>query len=227
MNQLNCIQLTKVCKSFKEADTIHHVLQDLNLSVASGEKVAILGRSGSGKTTLLNILSALMTPDTGRYEAIGEDIGQLTEKQKTSFRRHNIGYVFQYYNLIPSLTAQENIEFVLKLTGKMSRFSQAMDMCKQLEVAQCLHKLPAQLSGGQQQRIAIVRALASQPKILLADEPTGNLDEETGNMVAKCLYESVDMAGVALVLVTHSNDLARGSDKQYYLHHGTLIETPS
>lgn len=224
MNNHDAIAMKAVYLSYQEGENQHKVLENLNLSVSAGEKIAILGRSGSGKTTLLNLISGLIIADSGEYFALNENIFAMSEKQRLQFRRYQIGYIFQYYNLIPTLTALENIEFALQLVGRSKYKQQAIDHCKELGLAYCLHKLPEQLSGGQQQRVAIIRALALAPKIILADEPTGNLDEETGNLVAKLLFESVSETTTSVILVTHAKDLAALSDRQYLLHNGSLVD---
>lgn len=218
------VHLDGITKAYQEASQKHLILNQLSLKINVGEKVAVVGRSGSGKTTLLNILSGLITPDQGQYFVLGKEISHYSAKIRAQFRRQNIGYIFQYYNLIPSLTALENIEFVLMLNNKQDRLNYVIEYCKKLEVMDCLDKLPSNLSGGQQQRIAIIRALACSPPIILADEPTGNLDQETGNLVAQCLYEAVESFGASLVLVTHALDLARLSDTQYELSSGQLVK---
>lgn len=224
MKNHHAIAMKAVSLSYQEGEIQHKVLENLNLAVSAGEKIAILGRSGSGKTTLLNLISGLITANSGEYFALNENIFAMSEKQRLKFRRYHIGYIFQYYNLIPTLTAFENIEFALQLVGRAKYKQQAIDHCKQLGLASCLHKLPEQLSGGQQQRVAIIRALALAPKIILADEPTGNLDEETGNQVAKLLFESVSETKTTVILVTHAKDLAALSDRQYLLHNGNLVD---
>src|SRR6056297_2402149 len=198
------------------------VLDSVDLEVSAGEKLAITGESGSGKSTLLHLAAGMDLPDAGTIELLGEHVNRLAEPERTRFRARHIGLVFQDYNLIESLSAGENIELVGWLTGKPARVEDIRRLAGELGIEALLDRRPDQLSGGQQQRVAIARALIHEPSLVLADEPTGSLDQASAEQVMQVLSESVDARGCALVLVTHSETAAARCDRRVRLRAGKL-----
>ena len=221
---LDVRQLTKAYRSGAIRQTI---LERLDLQVEQAELVALLGSSGSGKTTLLNLLSGIDTPDSGSVLVDGCDIHTMGEPHRTLFRRRHIGFVFQFFNLIPTLTVGENIALPMELAGmnpgpSRDRVQWLLD---QVGLPDMADRYPETLSGGEQQRTAVARALAHRPKLLLADEPTGNLDEATGRRVISLLTDLAREQQTALVVVTHSSTVANAADRVQHLKHGQLIST--
>jgi len=201
------------------------VLRDIDLDVAAGESIAIVGPSGSGKTTLLGLLAGLDQPSHGEVSLLGTDLASLDEDQRAAFRAHNIGFVFQTFQLIPTLTARENVLVPLELAGALpsqERAARAADLLHRVGLGDRLDHYPAQLSGGEQQRVALARAFANQPALLFADEPTGNLDSETGGLVIELLMRLNTEAGTTLVLVTHDLDLAGRAGRRIRLAGGRI-----
>ncbi len=211
----------RVAKHYREGDRVHEVLHDLNVAVARGESVAILGRSGCGKSTLLNLLSGIDVPDSGEIRVDGCPIHTLPERRRTLFRRRNVGFVFQFLNLIPTLTVRENLQLPLELNGIVDtvRVGQLLDI---VALGERADSFPDVLSGGEQQRVAIARALVHRPTLILADEPTGNLDERTGNDVLDLLLAAVREQATTLVMVTHSSEMAGRADRCLRLEGGRL-----
>ena len=200
-----------------------HILRGLNLTINEGETVAIVGPSGSGKSTLLMVLAGLEQPTSGGVQIAGTDISGLDEDALALFRRDHIGIVFQSFHLIPTMTALENVAVPLELAGVKDAFDQA---AKELEFVGLGHRLthyPTQLSGGEQQRVAMARAVVSGPKILLGDEPTGNLDTKTGSEIVDAMFDLHDRAGATLVLITHDEGLARQCDRIIRLADGLIV----
>jgi len=193
-----------------------HLLNDLQLSVAPGECVALMGDSGSGKTTLLNLIAGLEPIQQGKVEIAGMSLTQASDKQLSQLRKQHIGIIFQQFNLLTSLSVQDNIEFSAKLAGRYDT-QHALLLAEQLGINKLLKKYPATLSGGEMQRVAIARALNSKPKLLLADEPTGNLDENNSSQVVAQLVKLAKSNNTALLMVTHSADVAASMDKIYRL----------
>lgn len=185
------------------------ILKDISLDLNAGETLAIVGTSGSGKTTLLGLLAGLDQPSTGTIRLIGHDLGPLDENARAHLRKRHVGFVFQSFHLLPSLTALENVMLALEIAGFDDARQRAENTLDQVGLNHRLKHYPRQLSGGEQQRVAIARAFAGQPDILFADEPTGNLDQRTGRAVADLLFELNAHHGTALVLVTHDLQLAR------------------
>jgi putative ABC transport system ATP-binding protein len=218
------IELIDVHKSYREGDRTHEVLTGASVEIDASERGAILGPSGSGKSTLLNLLSGIDLPDSGSVRVGGTDIGGLAERERTLFRRDRIGFVFQFFNLIPTLTVAENLLLPLELTGRSDRAARAVELLEAVELAHRADAFPDRLSGGEQQRVAIARALVHQPQLLLADEPTGNLDEDTGELVVRLLDDLVRASGTTLVVVTHSRELAARMDRVLRVDHGKLLE---
>jgi len=220
------IRLDGVTHSYQEAGNRHQVLRNIDLAIAGGEKVALLGRSGSGKSTLLNLVSGIDLPDSGTITLDGMVINTLDETRRTRFRRAQIGFIYQFFNLVPSLTAVENVALVLELngiTGQSAR-DQSIAMLARLGVADKADSFPSRLSGGEQQRVAMARALVHAPGIVLADEPTGNLDARTGDQVLAVLHEVLGERGSALLMVTHSLAVARTADRIITLEEGVITE---
>jgi predicted ABC-type transport system involved in lysophospholipase L1 biosynthesis ATPase subunit len=188
-----------------------YALRGLSIDVARGERVALLGKSGSGKSTLLNLIGGLDRPTTGDLEVAGSDLGRLTGRELARFRSTSVGMIFQSFNLIPSRTALENVELPMVLTGRSvrERRAYAAQALEAVGLMARLHHKPAQLSGGENQRVAIARALVNQPSVLLADEPTGNLDSQTAREVVTLILENIRSRSATLILVTHDEEMAR------------------
>ncbi|HAY77211.1 MAG TPA: ABC transporter ATP-binding protein [Gemmatimonadetes bacterium] len=220
------IELIDVGKSYREGNRTHGVLVDASTTILPGERVAILGPSGSGKSTLLNLVSGIDQPDKGNVIVGGVDIGTLSERDRTLFRRETIGFVFQFFNLLPTLTALENLLLPLELTNQQGKLAEAKArrLLEAVELGDRADTFPDRLSGGEQQRIAIARALIHGPGLLLADEPTGNLDEDTGKLVVSLLEELVSSAGATLIVVTHARALAERMDRVLRVDRGRLVE---
>ena len=205
------------------------VLQDVSINIAQGESVALLGRSGSGKSTLLNLISGIDIPDAGKVQVDDLDLTALNEHKRTLFRREHIGFIYQFFNLVPSLTARENIEFTLELNGFSASdiSSRVTALMEELGIADKTKRYPAQLSGGEQQRVAIARALIHQPKLVLADEPTGNLDAHNGQSILRIMHKLLKEHHSTLLLVTHSLEVANSADRIVTLENGYLQERDS
>lgn len=200
-----------------------HVLKGVSLDIDSGQSVGIVGPSGSGKSTLLMVLAGLEHVDSGSVQIAGERLEALSEDATAAFRGRNIGIVFQSFHLIPNMTALENVAVPLELAGKPDAFAIAADVLAAVGLADRVTHYPGELSGGEQQRVAIARALAPSPKILIADEPTGNLDTATGHQIADLLFDKQRELGLTLVLVTHDANLAARCDREIRVRSG-LIE---
>lgn len=202
-----------------------HILKDIDLNIAAGETVGLVGPSGSGKSTLLMVMAGLERADAGKVSVAGTDIGRLSEDELAKFRGRNVGIVFQSFHLIPTMTALENVAVPLELAGVPDAFERAEKELVAVSLGERLSHYPAQLSGGEQQRVALARALAPQPSILVADEPTGNLDEATGRQIIDLLFAGHIERGMTLVLVTHDNSLASRCDRMVRLRSGRIDET--
>lgn len=204
------------------------ILRDLNLQVSSGERIAIIGSSGSGKSTLLALLAGLDSPSAGKVRISGTEISSLDEDGRAALRGRSMGFVFQSFQLMPALTALENVMLPLQLAGRKDAKERALSALERVGLGQRMGHYPRQMSGGEQQRVAIARAFAPQPAILFADEPTGNLDEHTGERIVELLFGLNAEAGTTLVLVTHDMTLARRCQRVLRLHEGQLQqEEPS
>ncbi len=219
------LELRGVSKVYQMGDTPVHALREVSLSVEEGEFLAILGQSGAGKSTLMNLLGCLDLPDTGEYLLAGEDVAQLGERRLSGIRNRQIGFVFQGFNLIPTLTAQENVELPLSYRGLGRREREALAAAALAEVglADRQRHYPAQLSGGQQQRVAIARAIAARPPILLADEPTGNLDSASGAGVMDILSR-LHRQGRTVVLITHDQRVAEHASRRVRILDGRIVQ---
>jgi putative ABC transport system ATP-binding protein len=223
------IRLQKLRRVFQEGRNRREVLSDLDLEIAEGEIVVLLGRSGSGKSTLLNLISGIDLPDAGSVEIDAVDLTRLSEHERTLFRREHIGFVFQFFNLIPTLSVGENLLLPLDLNHKRSdRFDRrAAQLLEDVGLGGRVGSFPDTLSGGEQQRVAIARALVHEPKIVLADEPTGNLDKETGLEVLAVLDAQVRKAGKTMVMATHSREVIGMADRIVTFAGGKLVEVSS
>lgn len=224
MSSKPIIQLKRLSKSYQEGNKRRLVLNELDLSVAEGQMYVLLGRSGSGKSTMLNLLSGIDQPDTGQVIIAGTDISNMNEKNRTKYRRDNIGFVFQSFNLISTLTAFENVVLPLSLKGDDPAESEqkAQFFLDQVDLGDRGESYPDRLSGGEQQRVAIARALAHEPKFILADEPTGNLDYKTGSIVLKMLGDLVRENGRTMIIATHDREIGQIADQVLELREGSL-----
>ena len=218
------VVLEDVSKSYQTAEGRLDVLQSIDLSLDAGRSLALTGESGSGKSTLLHLVAGLDHPDAGRITVDGQEIGGLDDKGRAALRRSTVGLVFQQFNLIPSLTVAANLAFHARLAGRFDADWQ-QQLTKRLGLDQLLTRYPEQLSGGQQQRVAIGRTLAARPKLVLADEPTGNLDEATGDAVMALMLSLVAETGSSLLMVTHSRRLAGQLDRRIHLRSGRIDQT--
>jgi putative ABC transport system ATP-binding protein len=225
INVDNYIHLEKVTKSFLEGSLKRNVINQLNAHFGKGQFIAILGQSGSGKSTLLNLISGIDQVDEGHIWVGNTDITCLNERERTLFRRENIGFIFQFFNLIPTLNVLENVTLSLELKGMKAQKAVpiASLMLDSVGLGNRSAAYPDRLSGGEQQRVAIARALVSTPMLLLADEPTGNLDEETGGQILNLLIHLTRKSQSNLILVTHNHEAAKLADKIYTLRDGNLF----
>ena len=216
------LELKDITKSFSGVDGDVEVLRGVSLGLDAGETLALTGESGSGKSTILHISAGLEVPDGGSLHLEGVEINGLGEAERANLRRSEIGIVFQQFNLIPSLTVEANIGFQASLAGRRDKTFES-ELVEELGLSDQLKQYPESLSGGQQQRVAIARALAVRPKLLLADEPTGNLDESTASAVLTAMLDLVGRTGAALMVVTHSAALAEKMDRRVRLKGGVLL----
>jgi putative ABC transport system ATP-binding protein len=200
-----------------------NILRGISLTIAAGETVAVLGPSGSGKSTLMMVLAGLERPSAGRVSLAGEDLGRLDEDGLARLRRRQIGIVFQAFHLIPTMSALENVAIPLELAGSRDAFAAASEALERVGLGHRLAHYPSQLSGGEQQRVAIARAFVAGPRMLLADEPTGNLDGATGDAVIDCLFAEQARLGSSLVLITHDAGLAGRCQRQLHLADGAIV----
>jgi len=223
------IQFEQVGKAYPEAGRSHTVLRDVSFAIGAGEVVAILGRSGSGKTTVLNLMAGIDQPTQGRVRVAGEDLGAMSDRERTRFRLQRIGFVYQFFNLIPTLSALENVRLPLELGGASVADAdrRAMAELAAVGLADRAASFPDRLSGGEQQRVAIARALVTDPPLILADEPTGNLDPEIGDQVLALLLERSRASGRSLIMVTHSRRIAAAADRVLRVEgHGVIEAQP-
>ena len=218
------IKVTDLCKVFRTEEIETTALNNVSFEIADGEFVAIMGPSGCGKSTLLNILGLLDNPTSGSYELLGQEVAKLREKDRTKFRKGNIGFVFQSFNLIDELNVYENVELPLRYLNisAAERKERVTTMLKRMNISHRAQHFPQQLSGGQQQRVAIARAVVSNPKLILADEPTGNLDSKNGKEVMELLRE-LNAEGTTIVMVTHSQRDAAVAQRTINLFDGAIV----
>ena len=220
------VEIHDLSRSYREGDSTHPVIRNAGLQILAGECVALLGRSGSGKSTLLNLIAGIDRPDSGSVLVGGQDISALKEPAPTLFRRRHIGFVYQFFNLIPTLTCAENVALPLELNGwaRDAAAHQTRQMLEAVGLRGRADAYPDQLSGGEQQRIAIGRALVHRPALVLADEPTGNLDQAAGEQVLELMMSLAREEHSSLLLVTHSLAVAQRADRILTLHEGHLSE---
>jgi len=221
------LRLENVCKSYKLGKTTVNALNGINLTVKKGEFISIMGPSGSGKTTLLNLIGALDSPTSGTIYINGKDTSKMSDRALTRLRRHEIGFIFQFYNLIPVLTAYENVELPLLAAGikKKERKKRVLELLERVGLKDRMKHKPEELSGGEQQRVTIARALANRPSLILADELTGDLDSKTGDEIMSYLADLNRSEQQTFIIVTHDFDVARKTEKTYRIQDGVIAET--
>ncbi len=220
------IKTENLKKDYKEDGVVVHAIRGIDLTVEEGEFSAIVGPSGCGKTTLLNLISGLDTPDEGKVWLSGKLISDMSGKELSDFRRDNIGFIFQAYNLIPVLTVEENIEYIMLLQGipKEERHKRVLEILDAVKLSGLENRRPTQLSGGQQQRVAIARAMVSNPKIILADEPTANLDSKTGSELLDMMAELNEKTGMTFLFSTHDKMVMERAKRVIVLKDGQIID---
>jgi len=217
------LEINKLYKSFPQADLEKiDVLKNINLELQEGETVAVIGQSGSGKSTLLSLMAGLDRQTSGSLRLRDKEISEMSEVKLTQFRAENIGIIFQQFYLMPHLTALENVSLPLEMFGYDDYLNRAKEALEQVGLSDREKHFPHQLSGGESQRVAIARAVVTRPSILLADEPTGNLDNDTGIQVANLLFDLVNATGMTMLLVTHNTEMAGRCSKQLTLQNGTF-----
>lgn len=226
VTQESLVVLEDVVKTYHMGEVDVTALNHTDLVLDRGEFVVILGPSGSGKTTLLNLIGGIDSPTAGRIVIDGEDISHYRQRELTMFRRRTVGFVFQFFNLIPTLTARENVDFALQLSDRGPRRGKDREDSAQLlakvGLSERLEHFPSQLSGGEQQRVAVARALAKKPALILGDEPTGNLDFRTGKLVLSAMREVNSLLGTTVVIVTHNQPLAAAADRVLHFREGRI-----
>lgn len=223
---MECIRTQRLCRTYMVGGTQVEALKNASFSVEQGEWVTVVGRSGSGKSTLMHLLGCLDTPTTGEYRLMGQEVSKLSSRELSAVRNRRIGFVFQSFNLLPALTAEENVRLPLQYRGLSFAEQQrrTVEALTAVGLAERMQHRPRQLSGGQQQRVAIARALAAQPELLLADEPTGNLDTAAGTEVMALLKRFHENGGTVL-LITHDPAIAAASPRRLYMRDGVLSDT--
>ncbi|MFP4845623.1 ABC transporter ATP-binding protein [Winogradskyella sp. PE311] len=219
----NVIEIRNIIRDFKLGQEIVHVLKGIDLDIKTGEYVAIMGPSGSGKSTLMNLLGCLDTPTAGSYNLNGNDVSQMTDDELAEIRNKEIGFVFQTFNLLPRTTALENVALPMIYAGasKKQRSDRASEVLTDVGLADRMDHKPNQLSGGQRQRVAVGRALVNKPSIILADEPTGNLDSKTGTEIM-ALFDEIHAAGNTVIMVTHEEEIAAHAKRVIRLRDGVI-----
>ena len=221
---MDLLEVKDICKTYGNGETAVQALKHVSFSVPKGEFVAVVGESGSGKSTLLNTLGALDTPTSGKVYIDGKDIFAMKEKQLTVFRRRNIGFIFQAFNLIPELTVEQNMMFPVLLDYQKPNKKYLEELLTVLNLKERRNHLPNQLSGGQQQRVAIGRALLTRPSLILADEPTGNLDSKNSSEVIALLHEASKKYAQTIIRITHSQSIAQTADRVLKVSDGVLTD---
>ena len=220
----NVVSATEVTRRYGEGEASVDALRGVSLQVKPGELVAVMGPSGSGKSTLMHLLAALDTPTSGTVTIAGQDVGSLSDTEVTKLRREHIGFVFQFFNLLPMLDAEENIRLPLTIAGEKADPAFFENLLKRVGLTDRRSHRPSELSGGQQQRVAIARALVSQPSVVFADEPTGNLDSKTGGEILELLRASAEELNQTMVMVTHDANAATIADRVLFLADGVIVE---
>lgn len=221
---MNLLEVNNICKTYGSGETAVHALKEVSFSVTKGEYVAIVGESGSGKSTLLNMIGALDTPTSGKVKIGGKDIFSMDDRRLTVFRRRNIGFIFQSFNLIPELTVEQNIIFPVLLDYQKPDKKYLEELLTVLNLQERRNHLPNQLSGGQQQRVAIGRALITRPSLILADEPTGNLDTQNSSEVIVLLKEASGKYEQTIIMITHNRSIAQSADRVLQVSDGILTD---
>ena len=223
------VEMDDVEKTYQLGKVKVYALRDISLFLLKGEFVLVMGPSGSGKTTLLNLIGGLDKPTQGKISVDGLDLTTLSDKELTKIRRHKIGFIFQFYNLIPVLTALENVELPLLAAGhpREKALERAKELLHMVGLAERMNHMPDELSGGEQQRVAIARALANKPSIILADEPTGDLDSKTGTEIVQVLYDAAKKENATVVVVTHDPTIAEKADRVMRMRDGQIISEES
>ena len=221
---MNLLEVQSISKTYGKGETTVRALKNVSFSVPKGEFVAVVGESGSGKSTLLNMLGALDTPTDGKVFIDGKDTFSMKEKELTVFRRRNIGFIFQAFNLIPELTVEQNIIFPMLLDYQKPDMQYLEELLAVLNLKERRHHLPSQLSGGQQQRVAIGRALMSRPSLILADEPTGNLDTHNSSEVIALLKKTSKKYEQTIIMITHNRGIALTTDRVLEVQDGVLTD---
>jgi len=218
------IELREVSKSYLEGGNKHSIFSDLTVEFTSGCFSVLLGKSGSGKSTLLNLIGGIDTPDSGNVYINGQNLSQMSDYKRTLFRRRQLGFIFQFFNLIPTLTVMENTLLIRELDGHVNKEQReiARQILAEVGLEERLNAMPDNLSGGEQQRVAIARALAYDPPIILADEPTGNLDHETGRSVLEMMVRLIREKGKTLIIATHSEEAITFADDIFRIESGTV-----
>lgn len=224
MFTMNLLEISKICKTYGSGETAVQALKNVSFSVPKGEYVAIVGESGSGKSTLLNMIGALDMPTSGKVMISGKDIYSMNDRKLTVFRRRNIGFIFQAFNLIPELTVEQNIIFPVLLDYQKPDKKYLEELLAVLNLKERRKHLPSQLSGGQQQRVAIGRALFTRPSLILADEPTGNLDTQNSSEVIALLKEASRKYEQTIIMITHSRSIAQAADRVLNVSDGVLTD---
>jgi putative ABC transport system ATP-binding protein len=217
------VSASDLVRRYGEGDTSVYALRDVSIDIAAGQLTAVMGPSDSGKSTLMHILAGLDRPTSGDVSIAGTDITQLDDTQLTKLRREHIGFIFQFFNLLPMLTAEENIVLPLDLAGQRPDREWLDELVRRVGLGDRLKHRPSEMSGGQQQRVAVARALVSRPTVMFADEPTGNLDSRTGEEILSLLRESVDALGQTTVMVTHDAHAAAIADRVLFLADGEIV----
>jgi putative ABC transport system ATP-binding protein len=220
----NVVSATEVTRRYGEGEAAVDALRGVSLDVKPGELVAVMGPSGSGKSTLMHLLAALDTPTSGTVKIAGQDVGSLSDTDVTKLRREHIGFVFQFFNLLPMLDAEENIRLPLTIAGEKADPAFFENLLDRVGLTDRRSHRPSELSGGQQQRVAIARALVSQPSVVFADEPTGNLDSKTGGEILELLRASAEELNQTMVMVTHDANAATIADRVLFLADGVIVE---
>ena len=221
---MNLLEVNSICKTYGSGETAVHALKNVSFSVPKGEFVAVVGESGSGKSTLLNMIGALDTPTSGKVLIDGQETFKMKDEQRTIFRRRNIGFIFQAFNLIPELNVEQNITFPVLLDYQKPDQSYLEEILTVLNLKERRHHLPRQLSGGQQQRVAIGRALITRPMLILADEPTGNLDTQNSDEVIALLKKTSKCYAQTLIMITHNRSIASTADRVLQVSDGVLTD---
>lgn len=226
MNDSKVLVCNEVKRSFQDGERRIDVLNGIDLTITKGESIAVIGASGSGKTTLLQILGGLDSPNSGSVELVGNEISIMSEKARSALRNQYLGFVYQFHHLLPEFTAIENVAMpmLIRRTSNKEAFANAQALLERVGLGERLNHKPSMLSGGERQRTAIARALVSEPALLLADEPTGNLDSDTGDAIMQLLLELKETVETSMVIVTHDMQVAKKMDRVLKLDHGVLSD---